>query len=113
MTHHTYNDPTLTNIQFLEAVRRDPTVPITERIKAVEVLLEIRGPEPSRKPSLIPMGDKDVTLTIRVGTIFPGKPDTVELYDDLLRIKRCWELTQQTGKVISPDLETAEVEGHA
>jgi hypothetical protein len=47
-------------------------------------------------------------------SMHPDAPtQDTEFYLDLLHVKRCWEMTQQTGKVINPDLETVEVEGHA
>ena len=45
---------------------------------------------------------------------FPNKPhQPIEFYVDLLHVKRCWELSVKTGKLVNPDLEAAEPEGHA
>jgi hypothetical protein len=47
-------------------------------------------------------------------TQFPGTPfKDLEFYCDLVHVKRCWELTVKTGKLVNPDLEFTEPEGHA
>jgi hypothetical protein len=101
---HAYDAPGLTSRQFFEAIQRDKTVPLSLRAEAAHYILRIWGPELPLEPP---------AYTIRIGTIFPGKQDTIELYRDLLHIKRCWELTVKTGKVVNPDLEAIKPEGHA
>ena len=45
---------------------------------------------------------------------FPNKSHQhIEFYVHLLHIKRCYELSVKTGKIVNPDLEATEPEGHA
>ncbi len=69
---HAYNNPELSSLGFLRAVKDDLTVPLDLRVKAAAYLLLICGQEPPFQPSLIPMGDKDVTLTIRINSHVEG-----------------------------------------
>jgi hypothetical protein len=120
MAEPAYDNPGLTSKQFLEAVRRDPDVPIRLRLKVAEYLLHYFGHEcepASRTP----------VCTIKIGSIIPGVPDTIELYRDLLYLARCLEQgilpdpNYDTSKdpelnpAYSPDQDLASrpVEGHA
>jgi hypothetical protein len=69
MSKHAYDRPDISAREFLERVMRDTTTPIQQRVHAAGALLDLL-PEPQL--SLIPMGDKDVTLTIRVPSIPEG-----------------------------------------
>jgi hypothetical protein len=55
----------MTPRQFLESVMRDRSADINDRVRAASALLVI----PHDPPSLIPMGNEDVTLTICVPSI--------------------------------------------
>ena len=105
MTKHLYDDPTLTPRQFLEAVMHDPSVEMHLRNRAADYILRIWGNEPPAYTVRI--------SSIRGGPDGIGPRDTIGLYRDLVHIKRCYDLTMTTGKLVSPDLETTEPEGHA
>jgi hypothetical protein len=66
---HLYDCPNIGPIAFLQAVQRDPSVPIRERMKAADTLLKLKAkgiysdpiePEPAYKiiipPLIIPEG---------------------------------------------------------
>jgi hypothetical protein len=97
---HPYDTPGLSPRQFLEAVMKDSSVPIMQRNSAAKHLLKI-GPEhpPSPPPTII----------IHIGSIFPGIPDTHELYKDLMYLKWCYK-TGTNPNTLDYD---SDVEGHA
>jgi hypothetical protein len=66
MSEHPYDRPDISAREFLKRVMRDPTADIHDRVHAAGVLLNL-PPEPQL--SLIPHGDQDCTLTIRVPSI--------------------------------------------
>jgi hypothetical protein len=83
-----YDAPDLTPRQFLEAVQRDPVVPLSLRIKAADHLLRIYGPPPPRR--VVFNSDKDQTVTIVIETLFMDDGSTVA-YSDMLFLKWCFE----------------------
>jgi hypothetical protein len=77
-TDHLYDNPSLDPLQFLAAVMRDPECEIADRLAAAAALLPFYKPKPPFQPSVRPWhnytrsgraipGDKDWTVTIRVG----------------------------------------------
>jgi hypothetical protein len=61
---HPYNNPTLGPIEFLEAIRHDPRVPLPMRIVAADHLMHIYGqPHPPRPDR---SAKQEPTLTIRI-----------------------------------------------
>jgi hypothetical protein len=118
MAEHKYDNPGLTSKQFLTEVMHDPDVPIRQRLKAAEYLLHHFGHE-------IDPATRAPVLTIKIGSIIPGVPDTIELYRDLLYLARCWKQgvlpdpNYDTSKdpELNPgwehDLASRPVEGHA
>jgi hypothetical protein len=97
---HAYNDPSLTPVQFMKAVRDDTSVPLVTRLRAAELLLPY---EEARKPTVMLRGDKNVTVTIFIDTLFLS-PDTVVSYADMLFLKWCCEF--ENGPLDPNDPET-------
>ena|SRR3974390_1416830 len=137
---HKYDTPGLTPIEFLNEVRNDPTVPSSLRRKAGRCLRQATAPAP--EPTAPAFLDKCYETFLNIAHLhhakFGGKyksadfyidimrvmnsyhrqfPDKlmqdVEFYCDLLHIQRCWEQSVKTGKIVNPDLEATEPEGHA
>jgi hypothetical protein len=72
-----YNDPKLNSLEFLEAVMRDPNVPLQLRAKAAEYLLPYTE-HPQVRLTLHPVKDTDVTITIKLPTLY-GDEDTSKM----------------------------------
>jgi hypothetical protein len=62
---HAYDDPDLSPIEFLQAVYRDPSLPMSIRIDAARGLLPYMEPRPARIPSA------EVGCTIVIGGLGP------------------------------------------
>jgi len=67
---HAYNDPDLSPIEFLYAVYRDASLPMSIRIDAARGLLPYTEPRPARIPS------SDVSCTIVIPPFEARTPDT-------------------------------------
>ena len=67
---HAYNDPNLSPIEFLQAVYRDASLPMSIRIDAARGLLPYTEPKPARIPS------SDVSCTIVIPPFEARTPDT-------------------------------------
>jgi hypothetical protein len=68
---HPYDDPNLDSLEFLSAVRRSTTVPLSLRIEAAMALIPYESPRQGTQwvQTLFPAGDSEHTLTIRIPTI--------------------------------------------
>jgi len=66
---HAYNDPNLSPIEFLQAVYRDASLPMSIRIDAARGLLPYTEPKPARIPS------SDVSCTIIIPPFEPRTAD--------------------------------------
>jgi hypothetical protein len=82
-------------LNFLYAVMRDPTAPLEARIRAAGELMWLE-----------PDGPPTPAYTLNIGTLFAG-PNGHELMQDLLYVKRCYELG------IMPDLDNVTPKGRA
>jgi len=69
---HAYNDPDLSPIEFLQAVYRDASLPMSIRIDAARGLLPYTEPRPARIPS------SDVSCTIVIGGLGPCDTDRAQ-----------------------------------
>jgi hypothetical protein len=91
---HAYDNPTLDSLQFHHAVRNDPTVPLPLRVKAAAYLAPYEPTTTQReRPWHVTSSDghsvpsdQDCTLTIQITPLFPGQPDTHEIYSDFLSV---------------------------
>jgi hypothetical protein len=88
----THDDPSTQAKEFLYAVMRDTTLPIRDRIKAASKLMAIE-PDGPPKP------------TCKI--IIEGFP-SIEFMQDLLYVKRCWDLG-----ILPTEFESMHVKGHA
>jgi hypothetical protein len=88
-----YNNPDLTPLEFLTEVYRAHNLPMVTRIRAADEACKIllrMDPHVFDPPP-------PISCTVRIGNIFHKPdgtpiPDTLELYRDLLYVKRCWDL---------------------
>ena len=65
---HAYNDPDLSPVEFLQAVYRDPLLPMSIRIDAARGLLPYTEPRPASIPS------SHIGCTIVIGGLGPCAP---------------------------------------
>jgi hypothetical protein len=91
-TGHACDTPGLSGTEFLYAVMRDRTLPLRTRIKAASKLMHIE-PDGPPKP--------------RCTIVIEGFP-SIEFMQDLLYIKRCWDLG-----ILPTEFESMHVKGHA
>ena len=66
MTHE-YNRSDLRPMEFLFEVMHDKSVPMEQRIVAADKLLQLVPEQSPFEPSLVPIGNEDCTVTLRVG----------------------------------------------
>jgi len=82
MSNHSYDDPDLDALQFLEAVMHSPEADITDRIAAASHLLGFELSKPKVSPTVRPWynvtrtgecvpGNEDVIVTIRIEGLGP------------------------------------------
>jgi len=96
MADHAYDAPGLSALDFLLAVMRDTSLPLHIRTEAARSAAPyVAAPHPASK--------SPPTMTIQIPS-FPS----LEFMNDLLYVKRCWELG-----ILPTDLEDTPVEGHA
>jgi hypothetical protein len=89
---HLCDDSNISAKQFLYAVMRDRSLDLRTRIKAASKLLQIE-----------PNGPPKPSLTIQING-FPS----IEFMQDLLYVKRCWDLG-----IHPTEFEAMQVKGHA
>jgi hypothetical protein len=71
---HPCDDPTLSDRAFLEAVRRDPLVSMSNRMKAAAILLRFFGPPPDPPVFTVRLeGPPPADATYHVVFVLPGK----------------------------------------
>jgi hypothetical protein len=70
-SHHAYNDPDLSPIEFLQAVYRDTHLPMVTRIQAASALLPFTHPAP--RPTV--QGCVHYRCKIIIGGLGPGPAD--------------------------------------
>jgi hypothetical protein len=108
MTQHAYDNPNLDDRQWLQAVRNDPTVPMSLRLDAARVLLRTFGTTASPSTSRV---DLVYHITPNPGLDLPPTPpgiDPAEFQRDMTYIQRCWELG-----IMPCHLEDIETQGTA
>jgi hypothetical protein len=67
---HDYDDPEISALNFLLTIMHDRSLPIDVRIDAAGKALPFV--DPPLKPSPIPRGDEEMTVTVRLPTLFNG-----------------------------------------